>query len=50
MPEPGTLALFTVAAVGLLLIPGPAVLYIITRSLVTLGVTTALAGSRSSSQ
>jgi threonine/homoserine/homoserine lactone efflux protein len=32
MPKPGTLALFTAAAVGLLLIPGPAVLYIVTRS------------------
>ncbi len=32
MPEPSTLALFTVAAVTLLVIPGPAVLYIVTRS------------------
>ena len=32
MPETSTLALFAVAAVTLLLIPGPAVLYIITRS------------------
>jgi threonine/homoserine/homoserine lactone efflux protein len=32
MPSLSTLALFTVAAVGLLLIPGPAVLYIVTRS------------------
>jgi threonine/homoserine/homoserine lactone efflux protein len=32
MPDLSTLALFTVAAVGLLLIPGPAVLYIVTRS------------------
>jgi threonine/homoserine/homoserine lactone efflux protein len=32
MPEASTLALFAVAAVTLLLIPGPAVLYIVTRS------------------
>ena len=32
MPEWSTLALFTVAAVTLLVIPGPAVLYIVTRS------------------
>jgi threonine/homoserine/homoserine lactone efflux protein len=32
MPDPGTLALFTVAAVTLLVIPGPSVLYIVTRS------------------
>jgi threonine/homoserine/homoserine lactone efflux protein len=32
MPEPSTLALFAVAAVTLLVIPGPAVLYIVTRS------------------
>lgn len=32
MPETSTLALFAVAAVTLLLIPGPAVLYIVTRS------------------
>ena len=32
MPDESTLALFTVAAVGLLVIPGPAVLYIVTRS------------------
>jgi threonine/homoserine/homoserine lactone efflux protein len=32
MPEASTLALFTVAAVTLLVIPGPAVLYIVTRS------------------
>ena len=32
MPEASTLALFAVAAVTLLVIPGPAVLYIVTRS------------------
>ena len=32
MPEVSTLALFTLAAVTLLVIPGPAVLYIVTRS------------------
>jgi threonine/homoserine/homoserine lactone efflux protein len=32
MPETSTLALFVVAAVTLLVIPGPAVLYIVTRS------------------
>jgi threonine/homoserine/homoserine lactone efflux protein len=32
MPETSTLALFAVAAVTLLVIPGPAVLYIVTRS------------------
>jgi threonine/homoserine/homoserine lactone efflux protein len=32
MPEPSTLALFAVAAITLLVIPGPAVLYIVTRS------------------
>jgi threonine/homoserine/homoserine lactone efflux protein len=32
MPETSTLALFAVAAVTLLLIPGPAVLYVVTRS------------------
>jgi threonine/homoserine/homoserine lactone efflux protein len=32
MPDPSTLALFTVAAITLLVIPGPAVLYIVTRS------------------
>jgi threonine/homoserine/homoserine lactone efflux protein len=32
MPETSTLALFTVAAVTLLVIPGPSVLYIVTRS------------------
>jgi threonine/homoserine/homoserine lactone efflux protein len=32
MPEASTLALFTVAAVTLLVIPGPSVLYIVTRS------------------
>jgi threonine/homoserine/homoserine lactone efflux protein len=32
MPETSTLALFTVAAITLLVIPGPSVLYIVTRS------------------
>ena len=32
MPDASTLALFTVAAVTLLVIPGPAVLYVVTRS------------------
>ena len=32
MPEGSTLVLFAVAAVTLLVIPGPAVLYIVTRS------------------
>lgn len=32
MPEPSTLALFVAAALLLLITPGPAVLYIITRS------------------
>jgi threonine/homoserine/homoserine lactone efflux protein len=32
MPEVSTLALFTLAAVTLLVIPGPAVLYVVTRS------------------
>jgi threonine/homoserine/homoserine lactone efflux protein len=32
MPDPSALALFTVAAVTLLVIPGPSVLYIVTRS------------------
>ena len=32
MPDASTLALFAVAAVTLLVIPGPAVLYIVTRS------------------
>jgi threonine/homoserine/homoserine lactone efflux protein len=32
IPEPGRLALFVVAALALLAIPGPAVLYIVTRS------------------
>jgi threonine/homoserine/homoserine lactone efflux protein len=32
VPDPATLAVFTVAAVTLLVIPGPAVLYIVTRS------------------
>ncbi|HUI73217.1 MAG TPA: LysE family transporter, partial [Spirochaetia bacterium] len=32
MPDPARLALFLLAALGLLLVPGPAVLYIVTRS------------------
>ena len=32
MPAPTTLALFMVAALGLFIIPGPAVLYVVTRS------------------
>jgi threonine/homoserine/homoserine lactone efflux protein len=32
LPDPGTLALFALAAITLLVIPGPAVLYIVTRS------------------
>ncbi len=32
IPDPGTLGLFVVAAVALLVVPGPAVLYIVTRS------------------
>jgi len=32
IPDPGRLALFVVAALALLVIPGPAVLYIVTRS------------------
>ena len=32
MPEPSTLAVFVLAAVALLVTPGPAVLYIVTRS------------------
>jgi threonine/homoserine/homoserine lactone efflux protein len=32
MPDPSTLALFAVAALALLIIPGPAVLYIVARS------------------
>jgi threonine/homoserine/homoserine lactone efflux protein len=32
-PEPSTLALFMLAALALLLVPGPAVLYIVTRSM-----------------
>ena len=32
MPAPTTLALFIVAALGLFIIPGPAVLYVVTRS------------------
>src|SRR5687767_8340148 len=34
MPSPETLALFAVASAGLVLIPGPAVLYIVTRGVV----------------
>src|SRR5215210_1069443 len=33
MPETSTIALFSAAALGLLLIPGPAVFYIVTRSI-----------------
>jgi threonine/homoserine/homoserine lactone efflux protein len=33
MPEPSTLALFALAAITLLVIPGPSVLYIVTRSI-----------------
>lgn len=33
MPEPSTLAVFSLAALGLLIIPGPAVFYIVTRSI-----------------
>jgi threonine/homoserine/homoserine lactone efflux protein len=33
MPEPSTIALFSLAALGLLVIPGPAVFYIVTRSI-----------------
>src|ERR671926_174470 len=33
MPTPHTLALFAPVALGLLVIPGPAVLYIVTRSI-----------------
>jgi threonine/homoserine/homoserine lactone efflux protein len=33
MPSPSTLALFAVAALALLVVPGPAVLYIVTRSI-----------------
>ncbi|HEY2815009.1 MAG TPA: LysE family translocator [Acidimicrobiales bacterium] len=32
MPDPGTLGLFALAALALLVIPGPAVLYVVTRS------------------
>ena len=32
MPEPSTLAVFVLAAVALLITPGPAVLYIVARS------------------
>jgi threonine/homoserine/homoserine lactone efflux protein len=34
MPDPGTLWLFAIASAGLVLVPGPAVIYIATRSLV----------------
>ena len=33
LPDPGTLALFAAAAVALLVVPGPAVLYIVTQSI-----------------
>jgi threonine/homoserine/homoserine lactone efflux protein len=33
MPTPGTLAVFAVSAIGLLLIPGPAVTYLVARSI-----------------
>ena len=33
LPDPGALALFAVAAVALLVVPGPAVLYIVARSI-----------------
>jgi threonine/homoserine/homoserine lactone efflux protein len=33
MPEPSTLGIFAVAAIGLLVIPGPSVTYIVTRSI-----------------
>ena len=33
MPDASTLALFSMAAIGLLIIPGPAVFYIVTRSM-----------------
>ena len=33
MPEPSTIALFSVAALVLLVVPGPSVLYIVTRSI-----------------
>jgi threonine/homoserine/homoserine lactone efflux protein len=32
IPDPGSLAVFVVAALALLLVPGPAVLYVVTRS------------------
>jgi threonine/homoserine/homoserine lactone efflux protein len=32
MPAPSTIAIFLLAGLGILLIPGPAVLYIVTRS------------------
>ena len=32
-PDPGTLAVFAAAAIALLVIPGPAVLYIVTQSI-----------------
>ena len=32
MPEPATLGLFAAAALALLVVPGPAVVYVITRS------------------
>ena len=33
MPEPSTIAVFSVAALALLVVPGPSVLYIVTRSI-----------------
>ena len=33
LPEPGRLAVFVVAALALLIVPGPAVLYVVTRSI-----------------
>jgi threonine/homoserine/homoserine lactone efflux protein len=33
MPEPSTLGIFAIATIGLLVIPGPAVTYIVTRSI-----------------
>lgn len=33
IPEPGTLAVFSVAALAILAVPGPAVVYIVTRSI-----------------
>ena len=33
MPEPGTLALFSLAALALIVVPGPAVIYVVSRGL-----------------